>query len=702
MAVIQKIRNQSGLLIGAIGVSMILFLLGGDFLTRGGGNSREVNVAEINGEAISYQTFEAMVEQQIVRAYGNQPVNEQMKEQVRQRVWNMILNDKIMGAEFDKLGLTVSADEIFAEIKRNNPVLSQYFTNPQTGRIYDQLADPQTGALNPQAVLAAVKQMINSPEGESTWLQIEDAIKSDRYSSKYANLIKKGLNTTSKEAEADYMDKNRKIDFSYVFKPYSDIADDAVQVTDADMEAYYNEHKNESFYQQKEPTRSLEYVVFDVVPSEVDLAEKKGELEDIKSAFIETKEDTAFVIENTDGQARISYKTEGSFPASVDSLIFNAGIGTVVGPFDDNGYYKLAKVIEVKTSPDSVDARHILIKIADGDTAKAQAKADSLMKVIKKQNNFDKMAEEFSEDFGSAQEGGDLGWFTEGAMVKPFNDACFNGKVGDMVTVVSQFGVHLIEIKDQTEPMKKVLVAVVQREQAPGKDTFDEAYNKASAFSINNSSTNGFRSAGNELGIRMADQVREADKTIPGLENSREMIRWAYEAQVGEVSQAFEFGNKFVVAHLNEIRDKGEVGLGSESVKARVGAEVFKQKKAELIKADMAGASDLNSLASKLGKTVETATGVTFGSYSIPGIGGERKLLGKAFGMAQDQVSEPIADNKGVYVIRIDNVTESTGMANVAMAKMQIDRGKESRVDYEAYNAIQGASDISDNRSKFY
>jgi peptidyl-prolyl cis-trans isomerase D len=702
MAVIAKIRNQSGLLIGVIGVSMILFLLGGDFMSQAGGGDRETNVAEINGETVSYATFESMLEQQINRSYGGQAVSQQAREQMRQRLWSKILNEKLMFSEYDALGLTVGSEEIFNEIKRNNPVLAQYFTNPQTGRVYDQLADPLTGGLNPQAVLGAVKQMINSPEGEASWLQIEESIKLDRFNKKYTNLIKKGLNVTSKEAEVDFADKNRKASFSYVFKAFADIKDDAIEVTDADLQAYYNDHKHESFYQQKEPTRSLEYVVFEVNPSKEDLAEKKAELEDIKLAFETTKEDTAFVIENADNPNRFVYKTEGNLPLEIDTLVFAAEVGAVFGPYEENGFYKLAKLVGIATSPDSVDARHILIKVNAGDTAVAQAKADSLIKVIKANNNFAAMAETFSEDFGSAQEGGDLGWFTEGTMVKEFNDVCFTGQVGDMVTVVSQFGVHLIEIKEQTAAKKKVLVAVVDREQIPSKETFDEAFNVASAFSINNNTTAGFRSAGNDVGMRVADQVKESEKTIPGVENSREIIRWAYEASVGDVSEAKELGNKFVVTHLKEIREQGALGLTSESVKARVGAEAFKLKKAEMIKTEMTGASDLNALASKIGKTVQSADNVTFGAYSIAGVGGERKLIGAAFSLEQGQISKPIVDNKGVYVIVVNSIKEAGGTVNIPLAKMQMSRNNEGRADYEVFGAIEDASDVIDNRGKFY
>src|SRR5690606_5307980 len=193
----------------------------------------------------------------------------------------------------------------------------------------------------------------------------------------------------------------------------------------------------------------------------------------------------------------------------------------------------LSKVIGSKTSSDSVNARHILLPIENNDTVKAISLADSLKNVAKKENNFASLAMQFSQDQGSAQNGGDLNWFTEGMMVKPFNDACFNGNVGDMVVVTSQFGVHLIEILDKTKEVKKVLLATVSREIRPRKATFDKVFNEASAFSINNNTLETFRSQGAQYGIQQAPSFKENDKVLGAFDSPRELIRWAYAAEKG-------------------------------------------------------------------------------------------------------------------------------------------------------------------------
>lgn len=709
MAIITKIRNQSALLIGAIGIAMLLFIVGGDFLTSGSFFRGEANIGEIAGDNISFRDFEERLEREIIQGYGDAMIDESIREQARQSLWNMLIQEKVMFREYDKIGLAVSPEELFYQIKTNEPSqrLLRYFTDPQTGRVIEYFANPQTGSLDPDKIVAYLQQLIANQQMDR-WLPIEKDIKIDRYNTKFFTLIKKGLYVTSKEAENDFISKNKKVTFRYAVKKYDSVADSAIAVSDKEIKDYYDDHKNEPQYQQKEAARSIQYIVFEAIPTEQDKEAIKNSMLALKDKFQNASDDSLFVKENADTRDNIKYYAEGSFPAEIDSILFNADSGTVAGPYVESansgegyGYYKLAKISGIKYVSDSVNARHILIKIADNDTAKALAMADSLKKVIKAKKNFPEMARQFSEDFGSAQDGGNLNWFTEGMMVKPFNDACFEGNIGDMPIVTSQFGVHLIEISDKTKPVKKALVAIVDRKIEPGRKTVEEAYNKASAFSINNNTAEKFKSAGDELGIRQADDLREGDKFIGGLDNPREIIRWAYSKEPGEISQVFELGEKFVVAHLTAVKEEGTLPL--ESVQDLVKTELVKEKKAGQFISQMSGFSSVDELARSFNSTVETATDVAFSSNAIPGIGPERELIGKAFTLKQGDMSLPVKGTQGVFVIVIDNITEAaTQGVDLKPTADQLQRNLQSRVDYEVFNAMQENANIKDKRGKFY
>ncbi|RMG77853.1 MAG: hypothetical protein D6707_10695 [Bacteroidetes bacterium] len=707
MTMLTKIRNQSALLIGTIGVAMLLFILGGDFLRNSGrffGTADNV-VGIINGQEITYQDFERMVQNELLQLYGTDAVDEETRKNVRDRVWAKLLNELVMFKEFNKLGLSVSAEELLYQIKSDNPspILAQYFIDPKTGQPLPQFTNPQTGRLDGEKILAAVQNMINNPEGEKSWVQIEQAIKLDRYNTKYNTLIKKGLYATNKEAEIDYFDKNNKYTFDYVLKFYADIKDEEIQYSESDLKKYYNEHKHEPFFQQEQETRKIEYVVFKVEPTVNDVKKIEEEISALKDAFANAENDSLFVYENSDNPNSIYWVKEGMLPADVDSLIFNNEKGFVAGPYEDGGYFKLAKKIDEQMKSDSVKARHILVKIQNGDTAKAQNLIDSLKTLIQKKNaDFAELAQEFSEDFGSAQDGGDLGWFTEGQMVKPFNDACFNADPGDLVTVTTQFGIHLIEVLEKTAPHKQALVAFVERKIEPSKETYDKVYKDASAFSINNPTAGAFKTAGNELGIRVADNIKLGDKQIPGIPMSGEIVRWAFKAEKGTVSEPFEVEGAFIVALLSEIKPEGTLPLETDVVKQYVTQQVIKQKKAEKIKSELQGIASLEDAASKLGKKVETIEDITFASYTLPALGSELKVIGTACGIPLNKISEPVDDNKGVYVLKTTDFKEAQPAPNYYTNKFQLEKILQNRVEYEVFTVLEDLANVKDYRGRFY
>ena len=699
MAVMTKIRNQSGILLITIGGAMLLFILG-DLV--GSGSTvfldNDTDVATIEGKTIDYKEFENKV-QQNVELYKSRSqqltADATTLEQIRNQTWNEYLQNLVLLEAAKNIGCNVSPDELFDLVQGANPHSS----------IIRNFSNPETGEFNRANVLRYLQSLEDDETGKEKqqWALFEQSIKKEQISNKYFNLVKKGLYASDIEAKRDFADKNKKLNISYVAKQYSSIPDSEITLTDADYKAYYDDHKNEPFYQQKEDARSLEYVVFEVLPSEADKKTTEETVQRLKEEFKTTNNDTLFVATNANTRNNINYYTAGSgaFPALIDSMLFNSEVGNVIGTYFDpsDNSYKLSKVLQEKFAPDSVKARHILVKIENGDTATAQNSVDSLKRLLKNGADFAKLAEDNSEDLGSAQEGGDLGWFTEGKMVPAFNDACFNGKTGDITSIISQFGVHLIEITEQTKQKKKLLIAVVDNELLPGKETYEKAYNESSSFSIKNNTTEKFKAAANEVGMRVADNVLEGDKFLSGLENPRPLIKWAYSAEVGAVSEPFELGNKFVVAHLSAIKPKGTLSLAV--VKDDITDKVRNAKKAEKIKDQLQG-NTLDDIASSAGEIVKTAQSVTFSSYAISGLSGEKALVGHVFGLEKGTVSEPIVGERGVYVFRVDEIIEVPENPNYSFNKTQLAQNLNNRVDYEVYKSLQDNADIDDNRAKFY
>jgi peptidyl-prolyl cis-trans isomerase D len=441
------------------------------------------------------------------------------------------------------------------------------------------------------------------------------------------------------------------------------------------------------------------------MPTQQDIDDLTAEMEEMKAAFANDTNDTAFVAENADGQVRglIRYSAEKDVNPALRDTISKAAIGSVFGPVNEGDRMVIYKLSNKKTAPDSVRASHILISVNDGDTNKintAKAKLDSLKSVAEKSKNFDVLAKEFSEDFGSAEKGGDLDWFTRGRMVAPFEKACFEGKKGDMTIVVSQFGVHLISITDQTTYKPQYLLAGVDRFIEPSKATSDEAYKQASKFSMEHKTVESFDAEESNM-VQPIEGIRMVDENIGPMEGARDIVRWLYEAEVGDVSSPFESERFFGVAIVTSINAEGTMSL--ENAKNLMYAEVVNEKKAASIISEIGSAGSVQEAANKMGTDMKTANNVSFSQASLPGgLGREMKVLGAAFNLPEGQVSAPIVGNRGVFVIQVASRTIGEVSADLANTKRVESGNVASRVDSQVYNALKEVAGVKDQRARYY
>ncbi len=700
MATLQKLRNRAGILIAAIiGLSIFAFVLQ-DLLTGGKSlfvNSR-IQFAEIDGKSVSYQEYadnvEKLAEYYRLR-FGLSSLDEQMMEGVREEAWDNIVREYATMSEYKNLGISVPADEVMDMVQGRNPhqIIRQLFS------------DPQTGILNRSFLLQFIRTMDEDPSGaqKTIWLQLESQIISDKAFSKYNNLIRKGLYTTNLEAEYAFREADKRVDFSYVRQVFSSIPDSAVTYTESDLRKYYQENLNQ--YMQ-EASRDIEYLVYEVVPSAEDDQNTLDWIKSMKQEFETTTDVVSIVDIESDFPYDSVYHTKSELSESISDFMFKARPGDATGPYFENGAYKLARLVETEYRPDSVRARHILLQ-PDQRTTKERTKAiaDSVKNLIVNGADFASLAMTMSAD-GSAQNGGDLGWFTEGRMVMPFNDACFGGKKGDLIVVETQFGSHIIEILEQSPLVKKVRVAILSREVKPSSKTYQGIYTQAVEFAGKNTNYQDFNSAiaQQNLTKRYASELTVNQQTIPGLDYPRPLIQWVFEAKLYDIGpQIFELGNKFVIAAVTSIREKGPSPL--EQIKNEIELEVRKNKKAEKImqefQANITADSSLDNIALKMGLQIQEASGVSFSSVSIPSAGIEPKVIGMATSLPENKLSEPVEGNNGVYLLRVNRITQSSEV-NIAATKNRMNMMRQSRVYSEAYQSLLDASGIKDNRYKFF
>ncbi|MEI7830699.1 MAG: peptidylprolyl isomerase [Prolixibacteraceae bacterium] len=701
MATLEKIRNRAGIGITIIiGMALAAFVLGD--AVKSGSSIMSANkqvIAEIAGKSVDYKEFQKKVDD-LTDIYkmnsGSTSLDQKTTEQIREQTWMGLVRNLTMKDIYENLGIGVTSNELFDLVQGENP----------HAIIQSLFRDQKTGTVNRPALIQFLKyQQSNSTGPEHNyWLFVENQILEERSFTKYNNLLTKGIYTTTDEAKFSLDGKNKKVNIDYVGKPYSSVSDSSISVSTAEAEKYYDAHKEQ--YKQ-EASRNIEYVIFPVVASKGDEDKVIKWINDIKPEFAGVEDPAAYVNINSDKQFDPSFFKKSDLTTAIAEFAFNGKAGDIYGPYKDGQSWKLCKIQKFEELPDSVNARHILIRVTtQAEATKAKNTADSLKRVLTLGGDFAALARKYSSDEGSAVKGGELGWFKRGMMVKQFDDAAFFGKVNDIQVVTSQFGVHLIQVTKRGNTTLNVQLATIVRNIEPSSQTYQQTYSQASKFASENRDLKAFRAAvtTQNLSKRLAT-VLEADKEIAGLENSRLLVRAAFKSKVGEPvlssegTPIFELGTQFVIAHLSTVLDKGYSTFASN--KPTIEMAIRKDKKAEQLKAQMAGKTDLASLASSIGSKVAQAQDINFEAYSIPGLGVEPAIAGVASVLEPGAVSKPVAGSTGVYVVKATGVNKGVN-TDVANEKNQAKMALGYRVSVQAFEALRESAGVVDNRSSFY
>ena len=412
--------------------------------------------------------------------------------------------------------------------------------------------------------------------------------------------------------------------------------------------------------------------------------------------------DSLFVAINADTKAPLVFQRKGALEPKLDTVMFKAEKGFIYGPYFSNGSYKIAKLVDSRIGPDSVKARHILLP----PSPTSLAKADSLKKLIQSgKKTFAELASLNSMDKGSAAKGGDLGTFGRGAMIPVFEDAVFNGKKGDIKIVQSQYGVHIIEIQDQKGSSKVVKVAVVDKPLTPSSKTETAAHSKAQAFLASLTKGNFDEEVKKEgLTKKTAADVTGTSASLPGLDNTRELVRWAFnKASVGDFTdEVYESGYQGIVAVLTQVKPVGVLPL--DSVKKQIQPAVLNIVKAkqltEKLNSALNGSGSIDQVAQKAGSKVVPVQNVVFANPVLPGTAQENKLVGTIFGSKVNKLSKPVEGDKGVYVFTIDSFTNPAPLNNALRQKEQIGQALAQRAEGAIMEALKDKANVKDYRVK--
>ncbi|WP_162054027.1 peptidylprolyl isomerase [Pontibacter pamirensis] len=703
MALINKIREKSGWAVGAIAIGLGVFVVGGDLL---GPNSRLLGndantVGEIAGEEIEFQEFDQVL-QQVKADYENRTgraANEGELAMLREQAWNQLIFKIALQKEYDRLGIAVTEEELADMVQGNNihPAVQQAFTNPQTGE-FDRNQVVQ--------YLQNLDQM--GPEARPMWVNFEQSIYADRMQSKYMNLLTKTVYITDTEAKNYYQAQNASASIKALFVPFVSVSDSAVQVTDAQLQDYFD--RNKELYKVDEG-RSMEFVTIPVNASPEDSSYINQELGTLSQQFAAATNDSAFVNANSDVPFDGTYRNPGQLPEPLRNQL-PLEEGKVYGPYSENSTKALFKVTDVREADASaVRASHILIR-PENDTpeakAAAQAKAQDVLAQIRNGADFAQMAAQYGTD-GTASTGGDLGWFPQGQMVSEFDEAVFNySGIGLLPNLVeTEYGYHIVKV---TAPKsnQEYQIAGVQRAIEPSETTRDAAYAVADELSGTSESAEELRenvAQNPSLVKEEATAIGKNNIVVNNLNNARELVRWAYakDTDVGDVSPVFEIEDQFVVATLTNKREKGYAKL--EDVREELTAAVRNELKAQQIIAKLEGQQGtLDEIAASYGPdaTVRTADNVTFASAAIPGLGVEPMAVGKAFGLKPGARTAPFEGQSGVLMVELTQMNPAPEINDFSNVKEQMRGTRTNSVQSNAFEAIREKADVKDNRVRFF
>ena len=702
MAILGSLRKNSVVLITVIGMALFAFVISGVF--DGKGYTSQDPIGMVNDQDLSIEEFRNQVDF-LERSYNLSGMN------AVNSVWDQTVRNLILKNQFELSGVDSGKDHL-------EYILSQ---NPSFNSEPSFLNDAKIFEIE-KFIDLIVEYKTTNPDAYEQWKKQESIFQSQSNEKIYFDLIASGINFSFKDGEFEYLLQNDRVDIEYVQIPYSSIPDSLVKLKNSDVQKYIKSNHTDF---KIDASRSIEYVLFEEKPSIEDENETKSFLEsflvekkeynDISKqeetipSLLTAKNLTEFINQNSEIKFDSIYVPKGSLPNNDANILFNLNKGQNYGPYLDDEYFKISRMLDKKKGG-NIRASHILISFKGSKNAspeitrsksEARKEANRILKLVRKNpDSFSGLAFEFS-DGPSKSSGGDLGFFQEGAMVKPFNDFVFSKKEGTIGVVETDFGFHVINIVAKED---LVLLASIAIKNIPSENTSDKTFNLATKFEINLSKNKNLNELAkeNNYEIKPVSNIKILDDNLPGLTNQRRLVQWLFSEEVELNSyKRFDLSNGgYLIAQVTDLREEGLSSV--EDVTFTAVPKVRNQKKAELIIRQNKKNKSLEDLANNNNTEIKKALALNQKNATISGAGREPLLVGHAFGLKVDQISDFIIGENGVYKIKVTKKDKSSGLDTYSSYQNQLLLSSRPSVNSTLYQAVKESAEIIDNRSTYY
>ncbi|MDR3338910.1 MAG: SurA N-terminal domain-containing protein [Candidatus Symbiothrix sp.] len=712
MATLEKIRNKAGLLVTAIGIALLAFIIG-DFLKGGSTFFRQSKekIAIVDGDAVSIQEFQQRLEEtsNMYREQNNgMTLTDEQQSQIRESLFEEMVGSLLLENESKKVGFTVGKEELADMIMGNNvsPMIQQisYFQNQQTGRFeknalfqflqYIEADDLSAYSRDDQLQIEKLKIW---------WENVQQSVAKQKLLSKFAALLTTSLVTNSLDAKAAFDENAVNVDFNYVSQDYNTIPDPDVEVTDSEVAKLYDQRKS-SFKQ--DAAKVIDYIVVNILPGEKDFAEAAKRMEEVRSELATTSEIVDVINENSEVPFVDAYGSASLLTAEeVKNFVTTAAIGAIDGPVLTGNIYNLYKLIDVKQGPDSIKANVFMLPNFD-DEARSTAFTDSLIQVVKSGKTF---AEMYAQLPGS-QGDGSIGWATEASLTQAvdvkFKNTLFDANLNEVFVAKTTMGSFLVQVVEKTKPVTKYKVGIIRSEVSPSPETINQVYNDLNQYIVKNHNLESFKASAAEAGYVCAVDVpiTENQPNIAPVENSRQVIRWAFENKKGAISDIFECQDYFVVAALEGTVKKGFRPL--KDVADILKRELINEKKGEKIVANLKSQNftSLEDYAKAMNTEPHEVKYLTFSTARISGIGFEPIVNAKAIAAEPDKLTGPFAGKNAVYVLAVTDkkISEQPYVEEVQKQQLDMQNGYRLMSLIQSNQLLKENAKIQDNRIRFY
>ncbi len=682
MPTLNTLRTRGAIILTIfIGLALLAFLLQDLTSASSVFRNRKNRIGSIDGNNIEYMEFSNKSDDMsriIQMLYGRNSLSSEEMDQVREMVWETYVRQYAYDPGFRRMGLTVGEDEQKDMIKGQylSPVITAMFTSPQTG-MYD-----------PATVEGFIANLDSDKTGQSAsmWDYIKDQMVNERTFSKYMALMRNGAWVNDLEVAKGVKAANNVYSGRYVTVPFSQIPDSLVKVSQAEVRKYFAEHKK--MFKQA-ASRDIEYVLFDLIPSEKDYAEAAAYIDNIAVEFAEAASPMQYASLNSQERTDEKYYSEEELSTDLAAIAFGTRKGEMAGPVLNGDIYTVSRVADEKMMPDSVGARHILL-----DRAKA-ASADSIARAVRGGKSIFDLAPEYSIDPTV-----DLGIFAPEKMVEPFADAVSAANKGEVIVVETQYGTHVVEMTYKSPMVKKVQIATITYLVEPSAATQQDAYNKAREFlTAAAGSKENFDAAVSQTGAsRRVATISDRDRNVSGLNDSRELVRWSYNTKPGTVSTIFEIDGDYVVAVLTGAREAGVADI--RDVSSDIARKLRDEKKAVMLTDEIKGKS-FDEVAVMEGARTGNLEGLKSSAFYVPDLGVEPAVIGAVENVSAGSVSKPVKGMTGIYLVAVDSVQQIED-ATSDSEKVRMEATAQTSLMQRVSQALVEESDIVDNRAKFF